>query len=53
MAKLRHMKIMNKFMIKHEEYIKRTYQLAKSAQEMGNHPFGAFRFLNDTERTSV
>jgi len=28
-------------MIKHEAYIKKAYQLAESAQEKGNHPFGA------------
>ena len=28
-------------MIKHEAYLKKTYQLAESAQEKGNHPFGA------------
>jgi tRNA(Arg) A34 adenosine deaminase TadA len=33
-------------MIKHEEYIKRTYQLAKSAQEKGNHPFGALLVID-------
>ena len=34
-------------MIKHEEYIKRTYQLAKSAQEKGNHPFGALLVIDN------
>ena len=28
-------------MIEHEAYIKKTYQFAISAQEKGNHPFGA------------
>jgi tRNA(Arg) A34 adenosine deaminase TadA len=28
-------------MQKHQEYIEKTYQLAKSAQAKGNHPFGA------------
>jgi len=30
-----------KSMPDHEAYIKKTYQLAKSAQAKGNHPFGA------------
>jgi tRNA(Arg) A34 adenosine deaminase TadA len=34
-------------MIKHEEYIKRTYQLALSAQEKGNHPFGALYVVDN------
>ncbi len=34
-------------MIKHEEFIKQTYQLAKSAQEKGNHPFGALLALDN------
>ena len=34
-------------MIKHEAYIKKTYQLAKSAQEKGNHPFGALFVLEN------
>ena len=34
-------------MIKHEEHIKRTYQLAKSAQEKGNHPFGALFVIDN------
>jgi tRNA(Arg) A34 adenosine deaminase TadA len=34
-------------MIKHEEYIMRTYQLAKSAQEKGNHPFGALLVIDN------
>jgi len=34
-------------MIKHEEYIKRTYQLAQSAQEKGNHPFGALLVMDN------
>ncbi len=33
-------------MIKHEEYIKRTYQLANSAQAKGNHPFGALLVID-------
>ena len=38
---------MNKIMIEHEEFIKRTYQLAKSAQEKGNHPFGALLVIDN------
>ncbi len=38
---------MLKSMIKHEEYIKRTYQLAKSAQEKGNQPFGALLVIDN------
>jgi len=34
-------------MIKHEEYINRTYQVAKSAQEKGNHPFGALFVIDN------
>ena len=34
-------------MTKHEEFIKTTYQLAKSAQEKGNHPFGALLVLDN------
>ena len=33
-------------MDKHELYIKKTYQLAKSAQDKGNHPFGALLVLD-------
>ena len=36
-----------KNMIKHEEYIKETYQLANSAQEKGNHPFGALLVIDN------
>jgi len=32
---------------KHEEYITRTYQLAKSAQEKGNQPFGALLVIDN------
>jgi len=38
---------MNKSISTHEEYIKRTYQLARSAQEKGNHPFGALLVLGN------
>ena len=38
---------MNKLIIKHEEYIKRTYQLAISAQEQGNHPYGALLVIKN------
>jgi len=34
-------------MIQHEKYIKQTYQLAKSAQEKGNHPFGALFVIDN------
>ena len=30
----------------HEEYIQKTYALAKSAVEKGNHPFGALLVIN-------
>jgi len=33
---------------KHEEYITRTYQLAKSAQEKGNQPFGALLVIDNS-----
>jgi tRNA(Arg) A34 adenosine deaminase TadA len=42
-----HKRHMLKSMIKHEEYIKRTYQLAKSAQQKGNHPFGALFVIDN------
>ena len=32
---------------KHEFFIKKTYQLAKSAREKGNHPFGALFVLGN------
>jgi len=32
----------------HEEFIKRTYQLALSAQEKGNHPFGALLVVDNS-----
>jgi tRNA(Arg) A34 adenosine deaminase TadA len=32
---------------KHEKYIRETYELAISAQEKGNHPFGALLVIND------
>ena len=38
---------MNNSTIEHEKYIKRTYQLARSAQEKGNHPFGALLVIED------
>ena len=38
---------MSKLMTKHEGYIKRAYQFAKSAQEKGNHPFGALLVIDD------
>ena len=34
-------------MIEHEEYIKKTYQLAISAQENGNHPYGALLVIDN------
>jgi len=34
-------------MKKHEEYIKETYQLARSAEEKGNHPFGALLVIDN------
>ena len=34
-------------MIKHEKHIIRSYQLAKSAVEKGNHPFGALLVIDD------
>jgi len=39
-------------MIKHESYIKKTYQLAESSQEKGNHPFGAL-FVVENRIVSV
>ncbi len=35
-------------MVNHKAYIKRTYQLAKSAQEKGNHPFGALLVIDNS-----
>ena len=32
---------------KHEGYIKKTYQLAQSAREKGNHPFGALLVIDN------
>jgi len=34
----------------HEKYIKKNYQLAISAQEKGNHPFGALLVVDDEVR---
>jgi len=34
-------------MPKHEKYITRTYELAESAQQKGNHPFGALLVIDD------
>jgi tRNA(Arg) A34 adenosine deaminase TadA len=46
-GKNKHKKDLILIMIKHEAYIKRTYQLAKSAQEKGNHPFGALLVIDN------
>jgi tRNA(Arg) A34 adenosine deaminase TadA len=34
-------------MNKHENYIRKTYRLAESAVEKGNHPFGALLVIDD------
>jgi len=37
---------MNDLRIDHEAYIRRTFALAESAQEKGNHPFGALLVID-------
>jgi len=34
-------------MLTHEDYIKKTYALARSAEKKGNHPFGALLVIDD------
>jgi len=44
---------MNEEWRNHEKYIQKTYLLAKSAQESGNHPFGALLVMDDQVRITA